>query len=87
MEWQKIETAPRDGTQILVCYTGYPQIPPKVVSWQKWPFNRQQEEWGFFEGPAINGLDHNPDYWAAIPPIPVTAIVPPTHGKPIEEKE
>lgn len=77
MSWQLIETAPKDGTQILVCYTGYPQIPPKVVSWQKVPFCREREEWAFFEGPAINGLDHNPTHWIPIPPQPITALPQP----------
>lgn len=76
-EWQPIETAPKDGTHILVCsarkpygaYWTFDQAPPTVVHY----FNDPDEP-GFYT--SVNELapEHpfNPTHWQALPVPPVT---------------
>lgn len=72
MEWQPIETAPKDGTPILVCRVGYQAQQVAAVYWD-WTFSRRYP-WQFLtiaDGHAKGW----PTHWMPLPP-------PPTQGTP-----
>jgi hypothetical protein len=62
-EWQSIETAPKDGTEIIVCSdTGCVRC---NVAWVKRP--RAGERWEHF---ALGALRFDPILWMHIPEAP-----------------
>lgn len=69
MEWKTIDSAPRDGTKILVCYIKSPSLGVKLVSWQKSVFG-DPTDFRFYEGKASDGYDHFPTHWMPLPPPP-----------------
>ena len=60
-EWQSIETAPKDGTRILL----HPAVEVHDA-WSKGYWSEQQECW--IVGGSASGLIHT--YWHALPPSP-----------------
>jgi len=62
--WQPIETAPKDGTDILVGYGRQSSFPMKIV----W-FNTLHKFWSHY-GDAVLGLENNATHWLPIPPPP-----------------
>lgn len=71
--WQPIETAPKDGTEILVC-GGYDQYGQTVVHWGYSDlFNCEPKQWiyGRCHG-EYNDYDtiDNPTHWMALPELP-----------------
>ena len=63
MEWQSIETAPKDGTLIIVCSnTGNVWCD---VKWEK--RQRAGERW---EHLTLGALRFSPTYWMHIPKAP-----------------
>lgn len=69
IEWQPIETAPRDGTPILV----YRYCDPwHVIGWATWADVCGISGWiarGFTETPGVLGLG-NPTHWMPLPAAP-----------------
>ena len=69
-EWQTIETAPKDGTRILVfakCepahrYYGSARI--YVSEWVAIPDPTEFSHW------ASDGIDFEPTHWMPLPPVP-----------------
>ncbi len=73
--WQPIETAPKDGTRILVCggtytvsndeYPDWPMTFADIVTWQK-----HRNCW--ISGPSHDGGDfvHQPTHWMPLPEVP-----------------
>ena len=80
MEWQPIETAPKDGTQVLACDISYPED-ISIVSY----FGRQGYTWvGMCDGvPAIESQGdtftdyHNPfvTHWWPLPETPTKEVL------------
>lgn len=58
-EWQPIETAPKDGTDILVGFAGQDR-PPVVVGWF--------DDW--LEYDSVNILKGKPTHWMPLPEPP-----------------
>lgn len=73
MDWQPIETAPKDGTAILAysadaAADGRP-YPMLIVAWgMPW-------EWTIFseDGTTQTGTDYEPTHWMPLPAAPVSA--------------
>jgi hypothetical protein len=70
--WQPIETAPKDGTIILVCedFLCY------SVSWQKWytPYNDWYYDWCIpnflIDNIYSDGIILHPTHWMPLPELP-----------------
>jgi hypothetical protein len=66
-EWQTIDTAPQDGTDILVYATelgtGFPLF--SVVHFEDW----YQPEW---ITPEAGNIDFTPTHWVPLPAPPIT---------------
>jgi len=63
--WQPIETAPKDGTHLIVSNESVVWC---NVKWVKRP--RAGERWEHF---ALGALRFNPTHWMPLPPAPDTA--------------
>lgn len=73
-EWRPIETAPKDGTPILV--TRHDETFGWVRGWAQWESERGISGWvarGFFAIPGVLGLA-NPTHWQHLPAPPIAAI-------------
>lgn len=70
MSWQPIETAPRDGTTIIVCYARCYDMngfAPISVQWRAYHPNAEgAKEWRDSNGHRIQGVTH----WIPLPPPP-----------------
>ena len=64
INWQPIETAPKDGRTIVVCYGMQSNIPVKVVH-----FNNIHKFWSHY-GEADLSLETNATHWMPLPPPP-----------------
>lgn len=60
MEWQSIETAPKDGTRILAFRLGF--IESKAVVW----YSEANRDWIPVHGPCFPGVTH----WMSLPDDP-----------------
>jgi hypothetical protein len=60
MDWQPIETAPKDGTNILLCQATDADGDPIV-----------DDAWGVFVQVADPPLHFTPTHWAPLPPNPL----------------
>lgn len=63
-QWQPIETAPKDGTEIVVGYGLQSGFPKKIVS-----FNKLHNFWSHY-GEANIGLQNNATHWMPLPNPP-----------------
>jgi len=66
-EWLPIETAPKDGTEVLV-FSPDVYYPVEIVTWQKNPYNG--DAWASarcVDGLTISG---RPTHWMPLPPPP-----------------
>lgn len=80
MEWRLIDTAPKDGTWILVCGDPYDEgeVPFGVTRWvveseEQWRFvdeNTQKREVDDTSHWDDNGQYFRPTHWMPIPPQP-----------------
>lgn len=61
MDWQPIETAPRDGTQILIV-SRYRQLGIMIGRWAE-----RNGRWAFAE---VVGRNVDPTHWMPLPPPP-----------------
>jgi len=62
MNWQPIETAPKDGEQLLLCeHTGY----ISTGSWYETKFSK-----GYWDCGCDDGLGIAAKYWMPLPPPP-----------------
>jgi hypothetical protein len=81
--WQPIETAPRDGTPVLVCRDmGNPW--GWVRGWSRWVDVRGISGWlshGMFDVPGDLGLG-NPTHWQPLPVSPPPSLPPDPETKP-----
>jgi hypothetical protein len=69
MMWQPIETAPKDGTQILCCWAGSPEM-----DCLRWIASR--EAWCVHSGgwgEARYRDDEAPTHWMPLPEVPRVA--------------
>lgn len=64
MEWQPIETAPRDGTEIIAYMSG--EYHPDVISVCYCPED-EDGPGGWYDN---YGVDYHPDFWMPLPEIP-----------------
>jgi hypothetical protein len=72
MDWQHMETAPRDGTEVLILeMLGDGNWLNYVVYWDS-----DCDTWIDPGLPYDHGDQtlHNPDFWAEIPPPPMEAV-------------
>jgi Lar family restriction alleviation protein len=81
--WQPIETAPKDGTPVLVCRDmGNPW--GWVRGWSRWVDVRGISGWlshGMFDVPGDLGLG-NPTHWQPLPAPPAAILAPDPETKP-----
>lgn len=63
MKWQPIETAPKDGTRVLVCGTDWEDRQPAIAEWEP-----DYELWATPYGVLLD--EHLPDVWSPLPPLP-----------------
>ena len=70
MEWQPIETAPMDGTRVLVFRMCWQES--AAVCW----FNRDTDEWI----PVGGVMFCEPTHWMPLPPAPAASASAPTTG-------
>lgn len=68
-EWQSIETAPKDGTNILICGFGDSGYFVADVKW-----NEREGEFCLFdpEDDEYTAPTYKPEYWMPLPPPPLT---------------
>lgn len=68
MEWQSIETAPKDGTQVLarVKMDSYPAETRIICYYPSKYF------WSCEAGPFEGEDDYEPTHWMPLPPAPET---------------
>jgi hypothetical protein len=59
--WQPMQTAPKDGTEIMVCYDDA-FYSPSIVSWVDW-------KPGWYNGDYTYDADAF-DFWMPLPPPP-----------------
>lgn len=83
-EWQPIETAPRDGTWVLLCggqtteddYNdeGVRKLRPVVAFWEAPRWDGDEGHWNFcyWDGDWGTGYD-SPTHWMLLPPMPAKA--------------
>lgn len=72
-KWQPIETAPRDGTEVLACIVGFA---PSLVRWlshngkSMWSVDPEtfMDEDHFHE--YFMGTSYDPTHWQPLPPPP-----------------
>lgn len=66
-DWQPIETAPKDGTEILgfMGYDNYGEPEMRVIWWRR--------GWGDWIGDAVWGPDHDPETYEPISWMPLPA--------------
>lgn len=73
MEWQPIETAPKDGAMILVNDTTFGLTPWVAASyhasdyWSGWMYDDATTQ-------DCNPLGPNPTHWLPVPPLPDNAV-------------
>jgi hypothetical protein len=77
MEWQPIETAPKDGTKILV-FTVHGDI--ELTEWYEIQYPRYVEaENGLyrkvFDEPVTGWNGNTPKYWMPLPDAPVNLLL------------
>jgi hypothetical protein len=63
-EWLGIETAPKDGTRIIVGYGRQGNFPVKIVFW-----NTVHKFWSHY-GDVVQGLEQNATHWMPLPEPP-----------------
>lgn len=63
MEWQPIETAPRDGTPVLAATSR-----SQYVAWN----NGRSDMWVFVDDGRGNSFFFRPTHWMPLPPPPAT---------------
>ncbi|HEU4635425.1 MAG TPA: DUF551 domain-containing protein [Edaphobacter sp.] len=81
-DWQPIETAPKDGTRVLVCYGSKPRV--IVAYWQSEPSLWEREDvpcWAVFEPEdpfySVYLLDeYEPTHWQPLPKPPLSPSAP-----------
>ena len=76
--WQPIETAPQDGTWVLLlCINPYHIEKPiyRVARWQVWDHARVKKAWRI-EGNSTYDWDSPPTHWMPLlePPVDFVAI-------------
>jgi hypothetical protein len=64
MEWQPIETAPKDGSNVLVIEAG--NSVPVVAYWDN---DMDGGWWGYWQTEQLN--PHKPTHWMPLPAPPV----------------
>ena len=70
--WQPIETAPRDGAEILALDVRKERLGYAVVAWT-YGFGQDPEdgEWSDWSSGGVAGIfDFNPQYWMPLPEPP-----------------
>lgn len=65
VQWQSIESAPKDGTHIMLYYGGY-QCPMRVGHWAGWGGGIWR-----CSSTGYNILSSDPTHWMPLPPGPV----------------
>lgn len=70
MKWQPIETAPRDGTYILLAGpSGYMGTPLRVIVCRYNPEFRPRQPWVDYAGDSFLDSGDAPTYWLPLPEI------------------
>lgn len=70
MEWRSIESAPRDGTEILLLYGGQTYVGRYILKeiYSHGELHSRHEGWSGHR--SFMGSDIEPTHWCAIPSIP-----------------
>lgn len=71
-KWQPIETAPRNGTDILLGFAGQKR-PPVVAGWFDLGEREVNEWWADYD--STNMIKGTPTHWMPIPPLEETPDV------------
>jgi hypothetical protein len=77
MEWQPIETAPRDGTPVLLYVPKHEGWEPFIVQgwYESGAFDR-----GWYEAASENWCKPSPTHWMPLPPPPTTDAMESDNG-------
>ena len=67
-QWQPIESAPKDGTWILVWWPYWAKTRPIVAKW--FPPNSQSEDAGWDSIESLSSHHEPPTHWMPLPPAP-----------------
>lgn len=71
-KWQPIETAPKDGTPMLLIVAGYePAVGRFLPGRNAWSY-LDQEEIEVFEGAGVTFGEWQPTHWMPLPPPPAS---------------
>ena len=73
MEWQLIETAPKDGTAVLVFPPTWGGISASIAAWEEDVYAKKPRPyWKRFDalGRASLSRDKPPTHWMPLPPHP-----------------
>lgn len=71
MEWKPIETAPKDGTFIILAGpSGYSSTPLRVEVARYYPEYRPRNPWQTHSNDAFTDGGDAPTHWMPLPPAP-----------------
>lgn len=78
MEWQSIETAPKDGTEVLVYDAGMIEAGMSTIQQAYWHRDRRYLSGGEWRVSALHRSE--PSHWMPLPspPVPATPASSPT---------
>lgn len=79
MEWRAIETAPKDGTNILVCRTEFDEPLMAVARWdENMHGSGYYDEFGWmrvgYQGLATDAVTPPPSHWMPLPAPPLISL-------------
>jgi hypothetical protein len=86
MNWHPIETAPRDGTEVLVCRTYAHNRPEYAVAHNYDDGNGWRDVGDIGWAGMYGGEDNQPTHWMPLPPPPVQIHSDCAHQPPQTEK-
>lgn len=76
-DWQPIETAPKDGTRILLIASGWSNTNAAERGyWERQPYHKKPKPyWQYDRWNASTSREHPPTHWMPLPPAPLATEV------------